>query len=68
MNTKTYTPKKKEIAHQWFVVDATDKVLGRMATEIARVLKGKHKPTYTPHADVGDYGIFIDRRTDSPQT
>ena len=59
MIDKTYTPKKKETAREWFVVDATDKVLGRLATEIARILKGKHKPIYSPHLDVGDHVIVI---------
>ena len=56
---KTYSPKASEIQHNWFVVDATDKVLGRVATEIARRLRGKHKPEYTPHADMGDYIIVV---------
>jgi large subunit ribosomal protein L13 len=56
---KTYSVKAGEIEHQWFVVDAADQVLGRLATEIARVLRGKHKPTYTPHLDTGDYVVVI---------
>jgi large subunit ribosomal protein L13 len=59
MTDRTYAPKAKEIAHQWFVVDASDKILGRLAGEIARILKGKHKPMYAPYADVGDYVIVI---------
>ena len=59
MIDKTYTPKKQETTHDWFVVDATDKVLGRLACEIARILKGKHKPIYSPHLDVGDHVIVI---------
>ena len=59
MNDKTYTPKAGEIEHRWFVVDATDKVLGRLASEVAQVLRGKRKPSYTPHADVGDHVIVI---------
>ena len=59
MTEKTFTPKAKEIIHEWFVVDATDKVLGRLATEIARILKGKHKPIYATHTDVGDHVIVI---------
>jgi large subunit ribosomal protein L13 len=51
--------KNETIEHQWFVVDATDKTLGRLATVVASVLKGKHKPTYTPHVDTGDYVIII---------
>ena len=52
---KTYSPSGKDIDRQWYVVDADDKVLGRLATEIARVLKGKNKPVYTPHLDMGDH-------------
>ena len=55
----TYMAKNKTVEHQWFVVDATDKTLGRLATVVASVLKGKHKPTYTPHVDTGDYVIII---------
>jgi large subunit ribosomal protein L13 len=51
--------KNETVEHQWFVVDATDKTLGRLATVVASVLKGKHKPTYTPHVDTGDYVIII---------
>ncbi|MDT8367712.1 MAG: 50S ribosomal protein L13 [Longimicrobiales bacterium] len=56
---KTYTPKANEIERAWHVVDAGDKPLGRLATEIARVLRGKHKPSFTPHLDVGDHVIVI---------
>jgi len=56
---KTYSVKAGEIERRWFVVDAEGKVLGRLATEIARVLRGKHKPTYTPHLDTGDYVVVI---------
>lgn len=56
---KTYTPKATEIERAWWVVDAEGKVLGRLATEIARVLRGKHKPMYTPHLDTGDHVIVI---------
>ena len=59
MNDKTYTPKADDITRQWFVVDASDKVLGRLASEIAQVLRGKRKPSFTPHADVGDHVIVI---------
>src|SRR5262245_3996929 len=55
----TYTPKASEIQRAWFVVDADGLVLGRMATEVARVLRGKHKPTYAPHLDTGDHVIII---------
>ncbi len=56
---KTYSVKAGEIERQWFVVDAQGKVLGRLATEIARILRGKHKPIYTPHLDTGDYVVVI---------
>ena len=56
---RTYTPKADEIEHRWFVVDATDKPLGRLATEVARVLRGKHKPMYTPHLDTGDHVVVV---------
>lgn len=59
MNNITYAPKAGEIERQWFVVDATDKVLGRLASEVAQVLRGKGKPEYAPHADVGDHVIVI---------
>ncbi|NNE72859.1 MAG: 50S ribosomal protein L13 [Acidimicrobiales bacterium] len=55
----TYTPKKSEIERSWHVVDAEGLVLGRMATEVASILRGKHKPTYTPHLDTGDHVIII---------
>jgi large subunit ribosomal protein L13 len=58
-NAGTYTPKLGEIEQRWFVVDAEGMVLGRLATEIARVIRGKHKPTYTPHLDTGDSVIVI---------
>ena len=56
---KTYTPKIGEIERTWWIVDAEGKTLGRMATEIARVLRGKHKPMYTPHLDTGDHVVVI---------
>ncbi len=55
----TYTPKQKEIEKAWYVVDAEGQVLGRMAVEVARILKGKHKPQYATHMDVGDYVIVV---------
>ena len=55
----TYSPKLADVRREWFIVDATDKVLGRLATEIAHILKGKHKPTYATHIDVGDHVIVI---------
>ena len=59
MAEKTYSPKGQDLQHAWFLVDAEGKTLGRLATEIARVLKGKHKPTYSPHADMGDYVVVV---------
>ncbi len=56
---KTYTPKASEIQRDWHVVDAEGLVLGRMATEVARILRGKHKPTYAPHMDTGDHVIIV---------
>lgn len=56
---KTYLPKESEIEHKWYVVDATDKVLGRLAVDIANVLRGRHKPSYTPHLDCGDFVVVI---------
>ncbi|MCB1699321.1 MAG: 50S ribosomal protein L13 [Pseudomonadales bacterium] len=56
---KTYSAKSGEINHDWFVVDAADKTLGRLASEIAHRLRGKHKPEYTPHMDTGDYIVVI---------
>ena len=56
---KTYSLKKEEADRNWFVVDATDKVLGRVATKIADKIRGKDKPTFTPHTDGGDYVIVI---------
>ena len=56
---RTYTPKAEDVTRQWWLVDAEDKPLGRLATEIARVLRGKHKAMYTPHLDVGDHVVVI---------
>ena len=56
---KTYTATPSTIKRDWFVVDATDKVLGRLATELARRLRGKHKAQYTPHMDTGDYIVVV---------
>jgi large subunit ribosomal protein L13 len=55
----TYTATPKDIQHRWFVVDADGMVLGRLAAEIVRILRGKHKPMYTPHMDTGDSVIVI---------
>ncbi len=56
---KTYMPKKGEVAQKWLLVDAKGKVLGRLASQIAHLLRGKHKPQYVPHVDVGDYVVVI---------
>lgn len=56
---RTYMAKAQEVERKWYVLDATGKPLGRLATEAARLLKGKHKPTYTPHVDTGDFVIVI---------
>jgi large subunit ribosomal protein L13 len=56
---KTFSAKPAEVKREWFVIDAEGKTLGRMATEIARRLRGKHKPEFTPHVDTGDYIIVI---------
>ena len=56
---KTFVAKPHEVRREWFVVDAKDKVLGRVASEVARRLRGKHKPEYTPHVDTGDYIVII---------
>ncbi len=57
MKTKSFA--KHEIDRRWFVVDADDQVLGRMASEIAKILRGKHKPTFTAHADTGDFVVVV---------
>jgi len=56
---KTYSAKPLEVQRDWFVVDATDKVLGRLAAEIAHRLRGKHKPEFTPHVDTGDFIVVV---------
>ena len=57
--TRTYSPKASEITHDWVVIDATDVVLGRLATHAATLLRGKHKPTFAPHVDTGDFVIVV---------
>ncbi len=56
---KTFLPKVKEIEHKWYIIDATDKVLGRLSTTVAELLRGKHKPIFTPFFDMGDYVVVI---------
>jgi large subunit ribosomal protein L13 len=56
---KTYKAKPGELEKKWYLVDAADKVVGRLASDIAMVLMGKHRPTYTPHVDTGDYVVVV---------
>lgn len=56
---KTFNAKKEDVSRDWYLVDARDKILGRLAVEIARRLRGKHKPEYTPHTDTGDFVVVI---------
>jgi len=56
---KTYSPKAGEVQRNWYVVDAQDKILGRMAAEIAKRLRGKHKPEFVPHIDTGDFVVVV---------
>jgi large subunit ribosomal protein L13 len=56
---RSYMPKMDEITREWVVMDASDQVLGRLATEVARLLRGKHKPDFTPHLDTGDFVVVI---------
>jgi large subunit ribosomal protein L13 len=59
MTAKTYSVRESEIERRWFVVDATDQTLGRLASRIARVLEGQHKPTFSPHLDSGDHVVVL---------
>jgi large subunit ribosomal protein L13 len=59
MNNTTYSPKASEIERKWYLIDADGKVVGRLAQEVAKLLKGKHKPTYSTHMDMGDHVIVI---------
>jgi len=59
---KTFSAKPAEVRRDWYVVDATGKTLGRLSTEIARRLRGKHKPEYTPHVDTGDYIVVVNAK------
>lgn len=56
---KTYSPKEREIRRAWYVVDAEGAVLGRLASEVAKILRGKHKPTFAPHLDTGDHVVVV---------
>ena len=62
MNAKTYTVRESEIERRWYVVDATDETLGRLASRIAPVLEGKHKPTWSPNLDGGDHVIVLNAK------
>ena len=57
--TKTYMAKKEEVRPDWYVLDADKQIVGRLATKLATILMGKHKPTYTPHVDCGDYIVVV---------
>lgn len=59
MTVRTFSPKPGDIQRDWFVIDATDVVLGRLATHAATLLRGKHKPTYAPHMDTGDFVVIV---------
>ena len=59
MTVRTYSPKPGDVQRQWHVIDATDVVLGRLATQAATLLRGKHKPTFAPHVDTGDFVVII---------
>jgi len=56
---QTVSIRKEDVVHKWYIVDAENQVLGRLASEVAKILRGKHKPLYTPHVDAGDYVIII---------
>ncbi|MDR0648275.1 MAG: 50S ribosomal protein L13 [Synergistaceae bacterium] len=59
IGTRTFVAKREEVERKWYVVDAADKHLGRLAVQVARILTGKHKPSYTPHVDTGDFVVVI---------
>lgn len=59
---KTFSPRPRDIERRWYVVDADGAVLGRLASEVAKILRGKHKPIFAPHADTGDHVIVINAR------
>lgn len=59
---RTYSPKPKDVQRQWHVIDASDVVLGRLASQVARLLRGKHKPIWAPHVDTGDFVIVVNAR------
>lgn len=59
---KTYAPKQSDVKHQWYLIDAKGKTLGKFATKLADILRGKHKPTYSPHLDCGDFVVVINAK------
>lgn len=59
IGTRSFMAKRETVERKWYVIDATDKHLGRLAVQVARILTGKHKPTYTPHVDCGDFVIVV---------
>jgi len=59
IGTRTFVAKREEVERKWYVIDATDKHLGRLAVQVARILCGKHKPSYTPHVDTGDFVVVV---------
>lgn len=59
IGSRTYVAKREQVERKWYVVDATDKHLGRLAVQVARILSGKHRPTYTPHVDTGDFVVVV---------
>ena len=59
MATRTFMAKEHEVEREWWLIDATDRPIGRLATEVAKILRGKHKPIFTPHCDTGDHVIII---------
>ena len=61
----TFMAKANEVERKWYVIDAEGKTLGRLSTEVASILRGKHKPTFTPHVDTGDHVIIINARKNS---
>src|SRR5260370_28376340 len=63
MNPKTYSTKRDELDARWYVIDAQDKILGRVATEIATILRGKHNPTFTPHLNCSAYVVVVKAMT-----
>ena len=62
MSTKTFSPRPRDIERRWYVIDADGAILGRLASEVAKILRGKHKPIFAPHADTGDHVIVVNAR------